>query len=384
MGNIKLREPCEAYGLWRKHAKYDKGFEGANFIFGALVMETTGAVNTEGTQILKQIFRFAAKRSGCHTSTYAGRAWARLSCNLQTSVAQAILNRASSREPALGDPDAEPDDFGDDVPSDMGFIEPFAAAAVAELAAAAADDEPAVELPPADETPATHDEPPATDEPPAIDDEPPAIDDEPPAVDDEPPVADDEPPAADDEPPAADDEPLAADPPVADDEPPVADDEPPAADDEPPATDEPPAAGDEPPAASKVSATTSVAAPASEAADIGLTTAAAAIVPQSTTTIGPQWTHAALSKSCSSNGDYSTSFSRALLKWYNFRLVQSIGATENSGGFPPAARKEEQRRTKKNKKNKKKFSSPSPTISRIALSPLCARCDVDTEHKHYN
>jgi hypothetical protein len=123
-GNIKLREPCEAYGAWRKHAKYDKGFVGVNYIFGVLVLEITGAVNAEGTQILKQIFRFAARRAGSHFSTYAGRAWARLSCNLQTSVAQAILNRASSREPALGDPDAEPDDFGGPIPSDMAFVDP--------------------------------------------------------------------------------------------------------------------------------------------------------------------------------------------------------------------------------------------------------------------
>ena len=35
----------------------------------------------------------AAKREGLHLSVYCGRAWARLACNLQSSVAQAILNR---------------------------------------------------------------------------------------------------------------------------------------------------------------------------------------------------------------------------------------------------------------------------------------------------
>ena len=43
--------------------------------------------------MLRQLFRFAAKREGVQLSVYCGRAWARLSCNLQSSVAQAILNR---------------------------------------------------------------------------------------------------------------------------------------------------------------------------------------------------------------------------------------------------------------------------------------------------
>ena len=43
--------------------------------------------------MLRQVFRFAAKREGIQLSVYCGRAWARLACNLQTSVSQAILNR---------------------------------------------------------------------------------------------------------------------------------------------------------------------------------------------------------------------------------------------------------------------------------------------------
>ncbi len=53
------------------------------------MFETSGGVNAEGEQVVKQIFRFA------------GRAWARLSCCIQDSVAQAILNRC----PDSGDVD---------------------------------------------------------------------------------------------------------------------------------------------------------------------------------------------------------------------------------------------------------------------------------------
>ena len=58
-----------------------------------MVFESTGGVNAEGLAVLRQLFRFAAKREGSHLSVYCGRAWARLSCNLQSSVAQAVLNR---------------------------------------------------------------------------------------------------------------------------------------------------------------------------------------------------------------------------------------------------------------------------------------------------
>ena len=41
---------------------------------------------------------FAAKRLGREFTSYCGRAWARVSCNLQRSVAQSILNRIDGRE----------------------------------------------------------------------------------------------------------------------------------------------------------------------------------------------------------------------------------------------------------------------------------------------
>ena len=39
-----------------------------------------------------------AKRLGREFTSYCGRAWARVSCNLQRSVAQSILNRIDGRE----------------------------------------------------------------------------------------------------------------------------------------------------------------------------------------------------------------------------------------------------------------------------------------------
>jgi hypothetical protein len=51
----------------------------------------TGGLSQEALSLLKSIFRFAA--ANIQHCVYVGRAWARLSCNLQTSVAQAILNR---------------------------------------------------------------------------------------------------------------------------------------------------------------------------------------------------------------------------------------------------------------------------------------------------
>jgi hypothetical protein len=91
--NVRLDEPCETYALSQKHAKYDVDFRGTSYLFGALVLETTGAINEEGARILSQLFRFAAKRLGQEFSSYCGRAWARLSCTLQRSVSQAILSR---------------------------------------------------------------------------------------------------------------------------------------------------------------------------------------------------------------------------------------------------------------------------------------------------
>ena len=70
---------------WKKHAYYDDDFKGTAFEFAAMVFETTGGVNIEGLEVLRQLFRFAAKHQGLQQSVYCGRAWARLSCNIQSS-----------------------------------------------------------------------------------------------------------------------------------------------------------------------------------------------------------------------------------------------------------------------------------------------------------
>ena len=57
-----------------------------------MIFETSGAVNKEGMDTMKQIIRFASNRECTGNSSFAGRIWARISCSIQTSVAQAILN----------------------------------------------------------------------------------------------------------------------------------------------------------------------------------------------------------------------------------------------------------------------------------------------------
>src|SRR3954471_9435430 len=82
--------------VWRK--KYDEDFKGTQYSFCAMIFETSGAVNVEGEEVLRQLFCFAAKHLGREFTSYGGRAWAPVSCNLQRSVSQAILNRIDGRE----------------------------------------------------------------------------------------------------------------------------------------------------------------------------------------------------------------------------------------------------------------------------------------------
>ena len=80
--NLTCTEPCESYAESKKHAYYDKSFKGTAFDFAAMVFETTGAVNREGLEVLRQLFRFAAKHQGLQLSVCCGRAWGRLSYRL--------------------------------------------------------------------------------------------------------------------------------------------------------------------------------------------------------------------------------------------------------------------------------------------------------------
>lgn len=95
--SLRLTDPCEDYSETQKHKKYDASFEGSSYYFCAMVFETLGGVNSQGEQVLRQLFTFAAKQLGREFSSYCSRAWARLSCCLQRSVAQAILNRIDGR-----------------------------------------------------------------------------------------------------------------------------------------------------------------------------------------------------------------------------------------------------------------------------------------------
>ena len=76
----------------------DEDFKGTQYTFCAMIFETLGAVNVEGEEVLRQLFRRAAKRLGREFTSYCGRAWARVSCNLQRSVSPFILNRIDGRE----------------------------------------------------------------------------------------------------------------------------------------------------------------------------------------------------------------------------------------------------------------------------------------------
>ena len=94
--NLTCKAPCERYASSKKHAYYDEGFKGTAFEFAALILRQPEVLNEEGLGLLRQLFRFAAKHQGLQLSVYCGRAWARLSCSLQSSVSQCFLDRSGS------------------------------------------------------------------------------------------------------------------------------------------------------------------------------------------------------------------------------------------------------------------------------------------------
>ena len=61
---VRMEAPCEYYAATRKHGKYDRSFVGTNYIFSVMVFETLGAINSEGEEVLRMLFRFASKRLG--------------------------------------------------------------------------------------------------------------------------------------------------------------------------------------------------------------------------------------------------------------------------------------------------------------------------------
>jgi hypothetical protein len=80
---MRKQGPCEWYAGSQKHGKYDPGFKDTNYFFSPMMFETLGAINVEGfEEVLRMIFRFASKRLRREFTSYCGRAWARVSCNL--------------------------------------------------------------------------------------------------------------------------------------------------------------------------------------------------------------------------------------------------------------------------------------------------------------
>ena len=95
-------DPCENYARLHKHARYDEGFQSFDYDFVAMVFETTGGINDEGKDVLRQILRCASKQSKMGHSSYCARAWSRISSCIQISVAQMILNRETDDSIGLG------------------------------------------------------------------------------------------------------------------------------------------------------------------------------------------------------------------------------------------------------------------------------------------
>jgi hypothetical protein len=93
VSNLRFCLPYDEYGESKKHARVGSAFANSNYLFSALICGTSGGLNYEGEHLLKQLFRFAARHQGERLCVYAGRAWARLSINIQTSVSQMIINR---------------------------------------------------------------------------------------------------------------------------------------------------------------------------------------------------------------------------------------------------------------------------------------------------
>ena len=91
--HLHSTEPCESYAQHQKIDRYAAAFEKSDYDFAPVVFETSGAVNKEGENVLKQIIRFASNRERITHTVFASRAWARLSCCVQIASAQQILNR---------------------------------------------------------------------------------------------------------------------------------------------------------------------------------------------------------------------------------------------------------------------------------------------------
>jgi hypothetical protein len=88
--------PLDEYAL-TKHKKYDADFVNCDYDFAAVIFSSGGGINSAGEEILKQMYRFAAKQTGERYSVYCAKAWTYLSVTLQRSIAQSVLNRSPSK-----------------------------------------------------------------------------------------------------------------------------------------------------------------------------------------------------------------------------------------------------------------------------------------------
>ena len=102
VSHVHEEDPCENYARLHKHARYDEGFQSSDYDFVAMVFETSGALNIEGLDVMKQILRCASKNSKMGHSAYCARAWTRISCCIQISVAKMILIRETDDSMGFG------------------------------------------------------------------------------------------------------------------------------------------------------------------------------------------------------------------------------------------------------------------------------------------
>ena len=66
--HLDEKVPCESYGLFNKHDYYDESFMKSQCDFLPMIFESSGGVNAEGEEVLKQLIRFASKRNQvCHS-----------------------------------------------------------------------------------------------------------------------------------------------------------------------------------------------------------------------------------------------------------------------------------------------------------------------------
>ena len=70
-----------------------RGFVGSDYEFIPMVFEATGGINNEGYTFFAKLLLAARNFQSDPHSVHMGRGWQALSCVLQSSVAQMVVNR---------------------------------------------------------------------------------------------------------------------------------------------------------------------------------------------------------------------------------------------------------------------------------------------------